>query len=121
MNLLQRKTFTTHAGNIAHFKIECDALTDEELETFAFLISEKFKFKLVYGIPSGGNKIAAILEKYVDPTSNYVLIIDDVYTTGKSMEDASKIFEDVQLQGVVLFARAPIKHSWVSAVFQLWA
>ena len=43
MNLFQLGNFVSHAGNELEWKIECDALTDEDIETFAYLISKKYK------------------------------------------------------------------------------
>ncbi len=41
---LLRKSFVMHSGAPSFFNIEADALTDEEIETFALLISRKFGF-----------------------------------------------------------------------------
>jgi hypothetical protein len=111
---LIRKSFTMHSGGLTNFKIECGALTDEELETFALLISKRFSFGKVEGVPRGGWPIANALQKYC--TRGASLIVDDVLTTGQSMERASKYPSDI---GVVLFARGPCP-DWVWPVFQLW-
>ena len=101
MTLFQLGNFTSHAGNELDFKIECDALTDQDWDCFAKLISERCQFGSVYGIPRGGVKLQKALEKYVTPKNPYRLVVDDVYTTGKSMREAMNK-GDI---GFVVFAR----------------
>jgi MoxR-like ATPase len=121
---LQRQKFTTHSGLEANFKIECDHLTEEEIATFAILISNEITFSAVYGIPRGGTRIADALRPYADRDSPYAVIVDDVLTTGFSMEEArvQKAREGKypfhMFQGVVLFARGRPPR-WISPVFQL--
>jgi hypothetical protein len=119
---LLRKQFTLHSGAPADFKIECDALTDEEIRTFAWIIARRFKFCGVTGVPRGGLRIAAALEKYcvsIGVWSDW-LIVDDVLTTGASMEKARPLPHPLRKTiGVVLFARGPCPE-WVHPVFQLW-
>lgn len=114
-NLFQRKTFTTHSGKVAHYKIECDALTDEDIETLAWLISKRGDIKEVHGIPRGGDRLAAALRKYCTP-SGVTLIVDDVLTTGKSMEVARAKIGQYAV-GVVIFARASCP-SWIQPLFK---
>jgi orotate phosphoribosyltransferase len=116
---LLRKSFTMHSGETSDFKIECDALTDEEIETFAMLIARRFKFTNVIGIPRGGRRIALALSKYRDrpPKQMQWLIVDDVLTTGANMDKHRGAPSDI---GVVLFARGPCP-DWVHPVFQLWS
>lgn len=113
---LVRRPFTMHSGDMSDFKIECEGLTDEEIETFALLISKRFKFRSVMGIPRGGWPVANALQEYCSVWSDNHLIVDDVLTTGASMEQYRSSANDI---GVVLFARGPCP-DWVKAVFQLW-
>lgn len=114
---LLRKSFVTHSGAVADWKIEADAFTDEEIETFALLIHRRFSFACVTGIPRGGWRIANALQKYCNRwTGYYRILVDDVLTTGASMEQYRESSKDI---GVVLFARGPCP-SWVYPVFQLW-
>ena len=115
MNLFQRKMFKMHSGGVSHYKIECDALTDADIECLAFLISQKGKFKNVYGVPTGGERLAAALEKYKSE-EGVDLIVDDVLTTGASMREARKKFPDPI--GVVIFARGTCP-DWVYPVFEM--
>ncbi len=39
MNLFIKKDWEMHSGKKSDFKIECDALTDEDIKTIAHLIS----------------------------------------------------------------------------------
>jgi len=119
-NLFVKKTFTLHSGNISHWKIECDALTDEDIETIAYIISNRILFKKVIGVPRGGFRIAKALEKYKSK-DGWCLIVDDVLTTGNSMDEARRSCgEDVDnIMGIVIFARGECP-SWVMPVFRLY-
>lgn len=129
MNLFEKKTFTMHSGDVGHWKIECDALTEADIETLAFMISERFEFAAVHGIPTGAIRIEKALEKYLIPKSNNLLIVDDVLTTGASMEAAKKVrvfcaplipSKNYNIIGVVLFARTR-PADWIYPMFQLWS
>ena len=118
MNLLKYGKFTSHAGKELDFKIECDALTNEDWEWIAKLISNRCKFGKVYGIPSGGVTLQKALEKYVTPNNPYSLVVDDVWTTGKSMME---VMQPGDL-GFVVFARERIlfdANKYVRAVFTM--
>ena len=118
MNLFQLGNFISHAGNELEWKIEADALTDEDWDCLAKMISERCVFGSVYGIPRGGTKLANALEKYCDPESKTRLVVDDVYTTGKSMREVMQP-NDI---GFVVFARERIVINadfWVRALFTM--
>ena len=115
MDLFMRKDFTSHSGHLLTWKIECDALTEEEIETLALIISERLQFGDVIGIPSGGLRIASALEPY--KTEGPTLIVDDVLTTGKSMEKVKEQYPDAI--GVVLFSRTQKLPEWITSVFTL--
>ena len=118
MNLFQLGNFVSHAGRELEWKIECDALTDEDWECLAKMISERCTFGTVYGIPRGGVKLQKALEKYADPKSPFRLVVDDVYTTGKSMRDVM-LPGDI---GYVVFARKRIDYDpeiYVRALFTM--
>lgn len=106
--LFELGKFISHAGNELEWKIECDALSAADWECLAKMISERVQpFGSVYGIPRGGVPLATCLEKYV--TEGPRLVVDDVWTTGKSMRDVMK---DGDI-GYVVFARnlvtSPVK------------
>ena len=76
---LVRKSFVMHSGATSDFKVECDGLTNEEIETFALLIAKRFRFRIVDGIPAGGFPIANALQKYCSPAAMVRLIVDDAH------------------------------------------
>ena len=111
--------FTAHSGDVLPFKIDCDALTDADLATLAAEFARRsVRFSGVRGIPRGGIRFAAALARYatrspLDPP----LIVDDVLTTGTSMEMIHDLAPPNAI-GVVIFARGPCP-SWVTPLFQL--
>ena len=114
VNLFNYGSFKLHSGQTSHWKIDCDALSDRDWETLAFMIQSKIKFGSVIGIPSGGLKLATALEKY--KTSDFpALIVDDVLTTGGSMK-ALKLKYPNSI-GVVVFARDKCPE-WITPIFQ---
>lgn len=108
MNLFQMGNFTFHSGAKSHWKFDCDALTAEDWETITDMIVQRVSyFSRVIGIPRGGTKLAELLKPFENSLVDRLLIIDDVYTTGASMEKA-KIENTTltnQIIGVVVFAR----------------
>lgn len=114
MNLFQIGDFTLSSGKKSNFKIECDALTNDDWECLAFLASQKFEFSEVVGIPRGGLNFARSLEKYIKPNTNKRLIVDDVATTGNTM---LKHKEDGDIF-LVAFARKNT-YWWINAIFRL--
>ena len=59
MNLFVKEDFISHAGNPLSWKIECDALTDDDWACIAHMIVEQETrpFSKVVGIPNGGKKV----------------------------------------------------------------
>ncbi len=114
MSIFKSGKFILHSGGKSEFKIDCDALTDEDIDSIARIISERRIFSSVYGVPSGGVRLAAALEKYCKPWGPR-LIIDDVLSTGNSMNE---VYKDGDA-GVVIFARGKCP-KWVKPIFQMW-
>lgn len=112
--------FTAHSGGTLPFKVDCDALTDGDLATLAAYVAREFPpFANVCGVPRGGLRFASALRRYEtgsgrDPT----LIVDDVLTTGTSMEEARSARLPGNVFGVVIFARGPCP-DWVTPLFQM--
>lgn len=130
MALFKRGKFVSHAGAELDFKIECDALTDEDIECIAEYIVSKTDFRfMVQSIPRGGNRLAEAIERCAGmedcsiPEAPFsIMIVDDVFTTGMSMEKA-KAEQPVQVHtddvvGWVIFARSETPN-WVNAVFSM--
>jgi hypothetical protein len=113
--------FNLSAGGQSRFKIDCDALTELDIAALAAAIGQAAYFSEVIGIPTGGNRLAEALVRYRSPehTKN-VLIVDDVLTTGRSMERkrhellAKDLDRDVF--GWVIFARSK-PANWIKALF----
>lgn len=119
MNLFTRQDIKLHSGQKSDWKLECDALTDEDIETIAFLIAKRFPFREVVGVPTGGVRLAKALEKYkIDNRGLSILIVDDVLTSGGSMEEFRKTIPEFSI-GVVIFARGKCPE-WISPLFQMW-
>lgn len=107
---------TLHSGSMARWKIDCDALAAADLLTVAVMLSEVVPaFGSVEGIPRGGLRLAAALQRLV--TAGPLLIVDDVLTTGASME-AQRAGRDAI--GAVIFARAQPPR-WVTPLFLIAA
>lgn len=113
-NLFQTGAFILHSGLEASFKIDADALTDKDWATLARLITTRIPpFGQVEGVPSGGLQLAAELEIY--KTEGPLLIVDDVLTTGGSMEEWRAGREAI---GAVVFARSDCPN-WIIPLFTL--
>jgi orotate phosphoribosyltransferase len=120
MNLFQSGDFTLHSGEKSNFKIDCDALTDADIEALALMMAMRLpRYEKVIGVPSGGLRIAKALERY-ESIFGSLLIVDDVYTTGASMEN--KLTEirqedrECPVIGAVIFARRPTP-AWITPLF----
>lgn len=105
--------FMLHSGAVTDFLIDAGALTTPELKALAAFIGKRLLFSEVEAIPRGGVRLANELLSWSRPDAG-VLIVDDVLTTGASMERARGERENVQ--GVVIFARGPYP-VWVKPVF----
>ena len=122
MQLFQQGDFTLHSGEWSGFKIECDALTELDWSTLAFMVSQRFVFSNAIGIPRGGLTFADALKPYAtNRTGDPWLIVDDVLNTGGSMElERHKLGElGMAVFGVVVFARRQCP-DWIHPMFQLW-
>jgi len=119
-NLLLLESFVSHSGKKLDFKIECDFLTDDDLKVFAYIILKKYNFSNVIGIPRGGIRLSNILKRHQNSESKNILIVDDVLTTGNSMETMkSKFIDKSNIKGVVIFSRGE-PPDWIDPIFQLW-
>lgn len=115
--LFVQSAFTSHAGLPLLWKIEADALSPDDWRAIASFVGPSLAFRSVQGIPRGGLAFAEALEPYASDEGG-VLLVDDVLTTGGSMEEArSKIVGEVR--GVVLFSRSTSCPDWIMPVFSL--
>ena len=120
-NLFQQGDFTLHSGERSGFKIECDALWLDDYAGLARLVSERFKFSEVYGVPRGGRLFAEALQGYCELDPDFpILIVDDVLTTGTSMEALRREMPiSTPVIGVVVFARRECP-DWIHPIFRMW-
>jgi hypothetical protein len=111
-SLFQWGSFMLSSGGSAEYKIECDALTDADVECLSHLLLQRLpSFGAVEGVPRGGLRIADYLQSFV--TVGPLLIVDDVYTTGRSL---LRHMGNRDAVCGVLFARTT-PPPWVCAVF----
>lgn len=108
------------------WKIDCDALNDDDLVGLAEVVARRIVFFDVYGIASGGIRFAEKLKKHKSYGRTFI-IVDDVLTTGTSMEEArlnltNSFIEipgtSVYFLGIVIFARGPCP-DWVYPIFRV--
>jgi orotate phosphoribosyltransferase len=122
MGLFQMGSFVAASGTELPWKVECDALTDADWKWAALQIACNGPFSSVEGVPTGGLRLASLLlpfaetHRQVEP-SGPLLIVDDVLTTGGSME-RQRAGRDAL--GFVVFARGPLP-PWVRALWTFTA
>jgi orotate phosphoribosyltransferase len=120
--LFQLGNFVLHSGGESDWKINCDMLDDNDIRCLARLVHKLVSpFCTVTGIPRGGIRLAEELQQYVTVYGPH-LLVDDVYTTGNSMETyKDKILgysgSPPVIIGAVIFARGPCPF-WVKSLFQ---
>lgn len=117
MSLFRSGEFRLRSGEVSAFKIDCDALDDDDIETLARMIAERCRYSTVEGVPTGGLRLAEALRPYATPGPWPLLIVDDVCTTGASLEKQRAGRPAV---GFVVFARGLLPE-WCSALFVLSA
>ena len=121
-HLFVEEDFKSHAGLDLHWKIEMDALDEAEWKCIARMIMEyqTEPFQAAIGIPRGGLKLSVYLNDYSTQNNNDpYLIVDDVLTTGGSMEEFKKdYFDKKKVFGWVVFSRTkPVE--WIRSLFQM--
>ncbi len=115
MDLFKLGEFKSHSGDTLQWKIDCDALTVEDWSCLAWMIFDKVgKFGEVEGVPKGGLILEALLTFYIYEPGP-LLIVDDVLTTGNSMEEHRNGRDAI---GAVVFARGPCP-DWITPIFRM--
>lgn len=128
-NIFQVGKFNLHSGKVSKYKIECDNLTPEDVNFFVEVVRESIEFNGVYGVPRGGTRLAEGLYPYSNASSRNYLIVDDVLSSGDSMNEARKFVEQhidatyYKICGYVFFNRGHMDTPfWVKSVFESgWA
>lgn len=135
MSIFKSQTITKSDGTKLDWVIDCDDFTDTELGIFAKLIISKYPdFFLVthpnshYGscVPRLAKAIADIKIGTPLDQAKYILIVDDVLTSGKSMEDLAIGYREKRtwdprfqnIVGAVIFARGPCP-AWITPLFSM--
>ena len=124
LNLFQSVNFKSHSGLDLSWKIEMDALTDPDWFTITKMIMEVTPpFKEAVGIPQGGIKLGNLLNEHgTGKDEDPICIVDDVLTTGESMEyfltQYQRNRKPFTAIGWVVFARSQCP-GWVTALFQM--
>lgn len=123
VNLFQTGDFTLSSGEKSFFKIECEALTSHDWETLAEMLAQRVPaFSRVISVPTGGDLLAICMRDHVRPNTQQVLIVDDVLTSGGSMNRARDRLQreepGVLAIGAVIFARE-FTPFWVYPLFQM--
>ena len=120
--LFKEIDFISHSGNELHWKIECEAIFPNEWKCIAKMIMEHemTPFQSAVGIPRGGVELGRWLNEFSTGNSqDPYLIVDDVLTTGESMEEyKEKYFKNKNVIGWVVFARN-FPPTWVKTLFQM--
>lgn len=122
-NIFQLGDFVLSSGKKSKFKIEIDSFQDEDWETLAWLASSMIgPFSSVEGVPTGGLKLAEHLQKFVGITGPH-LIVDDILTTGGSMNRTrdryfTNLLKNKVTVGVVVIARGECPW-WVKSILNM--
>lgn len=116
MGLFNWGRFTLHSGQVSDFKIDCDYLTEWDCQALAHEILKRVPaFRWVEGVPRGGLELERQLRPYITGNPNDpLLIVDDVYTSGASMETQRNARAAI---GVVVFARQSPTQDWIRPLF----
>ena len=123
-HLFQSIDFKSHSGLNLSWRIEMDALSDPEWFTVKKMIMEITPpFKEAVGIPTGGTKLGDLLNEHgTGKEEDPICIVDDVLTTGESMEyfltQYQRNRKPFTAIGWVVFARSQCP-GWVTALFQM--
>ena len=123
MKLFQIGDFKSHAGLPLSWKIECDAITNDEWRCIARMIMEyqTQPFRYAVGIPRGGSPLGYALNAHATDNADHpVLICDDVYTTGTSFKQFVEKgnYNEEEIIKWVAFARKPTTDN-VNALFTM--
>ena len=122
--LFRSINFKSHSGLDLSWKIEMDVLSDREWFTIKKMIMEITPpFREAVGIPRGGAFLGDLLNEHATgKEGDPVCIVDDVLTTGESMEYFVTQYRRNRCPftaiGWVVFARVQ-PPDWVQALFQM--
>jgi len=121
--LFEHGSFKLKSGATSEWKIECDALTNDDWKTLAAIGAKLVgEFSSVWSCGGASEKFALALREHISDARSPPLVVDDVLTTGKTMELMRKALTrslpDPEIKGLVAFARGECP-SWVQALFRV--
>jgi len=123
VGLFAQGNFRLASGKESNWKIQGEYLCREDWRTLAMLIAERAgEFSYAYSVPTGGDILAAELNtlRTRGDDSLKCLLVDDVWSTGKSMELAEgDIPRKYELERWVVFARGKLPDN-VKALFTFY-
>ncbi len=118
-HLFESGQFKLHSGRFSDWHVNCDSITSEGWETIARVYSNRLgRFSSVEGVPTGGLPLAQAFSRHATyrPSEDPILIVDDVLSTGASMEEQRA--GRANCIGFVAFARGN-PPAWVDAMWYL--
>lgn len=122
IHLFNAGEYKLHSGLVTPFKIDADALTNNDIHALAVLIADRIPYTSAYGVPRGGVRLARALNTlpHTEPEVANYLIVDDVLTTGESITTYRRTHfgSDFKVNGLVIFARGECP-DWVTPLFQV--
>ncbi len=131
-SLFMNVKFKSSAGLDLLWKIECDRMAPGDWECLAARVAERFTFQYVYGVPKGkptgkdnGAAFADACRKHTTDDGDYYMIVDDVWTTGGSIEATKKAtehrFPNLPRVGVTAWNRSgKVPPQWIASIFTYW-
>ena len=115
ISIFQTGSFDTPQG-IVPWQIACEHLKLDDWEALAIMLSEMISpFGLVEAASPGGQAFANSLLKHA--STGPLLIVDDVLTTGRTMEKARA---GRRSTGAVVFSQGPVVPGWITPIFRMW-
>ena len=122
LELFVHTAFKSHSGVYLPWKIDCDALSDQDLDCIVRVVAPITRYNVAVGIPRGGLRLAHAFNNYSPhagrPRGRATLLVDDVLTTGRSLTAMRAQLHPMRCTGFVLFARST-PPPWVRALFIL--
>lgn len=131
-SLFNTGAFELSSGESSFFKIDCDALTDNDILSLAEMFvrnivnSNNARYRMIIPVPGGGLRFAEAISSFLSPephdTDLPYLLVDDVWTTGQTMMKYKQKIEHYggSVEGVVIFSRDPhitSESPWVMPMF----
>ncbi|KKK87395.1 hypothetical protein LCGC14_2753680, partial [marine sediment metagenome] len=112
MALFNLGDYILSSGKSSNFKIDCEALSSDDLLGLANLMAKKIGgFRQAIGIPRGGLRLATALNAHrSNKLYNPLLLVDDVLTTSRSLDLGKSLImamdpklKDSDIIGTVIF------------------